>query len=182
MSDTPTLTTARLTLRPLVPDDAEALFPAMADPEVMHWWSRGPFASVEELRAYFADMRLGQRAWAAVRAGETAAIGFVYVGERRPGVSEIGYLFARATWGSGVARESVSAVIAQLFGEGTRRLFADIDPDAVASARLLERIGFTCEGRLRAEWQTHIGVRDTLIYAMLRSEWLARDAAMSGRQ
>ncbi len=38
------------------------------------------------------------------------------------------------------------------------------------------------EGRLRAEWQTHIGVRDTLIYAMLRSEWLARDAAMSGRQ
>jgi ribosomal-protein-alanine N-acetyltransferase len=171
VNGTPTLTTARLTLRRLTPDDAEALFPAMADPEVMRWWSRGPFASVEELRAYFADMQPRQRIWAAVRAGETAAIGFVYVGEKRPGVSEIGYLFARATWGGGVAREAVRVVIAQVFGEGTRRIFADIDPEAVASARLLERIGFTCEGRLRAEWETHIGVRDTLIYGMLRSEW-----------
>jgi RimJ/RimL family protein N-acetyltransferase len=182
VSDTPTLTTARLTLRPLVPDDAEALFPAMADHEVMHWWSRGPFASVEELRAYFADMRPGQRAWATVRTGEAAAIGFVYVGEKRPGVAEIGYLFAQPTWGSGVAREAVEAVVAQVFGEGTRRIFADIDPEAVASARLLERIGFTCEGRLRAEWETHIGVRDTLIYAMVRSDWIERDAAPSGRQ
>ena len=74
---------------------------------------------------------------------------------------------------SDIAREAVRAVIAQVFGEGTRRIFADIDPEAVASARLLERIGFTCEGRLREEWETHIGVRDTLIYAMLRREWRA---------
>jgi len=182
VSDTPTLTTARLTLRRLTPDDAEALFPAMSDPAVMRWWSRGPFAAVEELRGYFADMRARQRVWTAVRTGGSAAIGFVYVGEKRPGVGEIGYLFAPATWGSGVAREAVEAVVAQVFGEGMRRIFADIDPEAVASARLLERIGFTCEGRLRGEWETHIGVRDTLIYGMLRSEWIERDAAPSGRQ
>ncbi|NYD89568.1 GNAT family N-acetyltransferase [Sphingomonas melonis] len=170
---TPTLTTERLTLRPLTPDDADALFPSMADPVVMRWWSRGPFGSVEELRAHFADMGPGDRVWAAVLRGEAAAVGFVYVGEKRPRVSEIGYLFAQRLWGSGIAREAVRAVIAQVFGEGTRRIFADIDPEAVASARLLERIGFTCEGRLREEWETHIGVRDTLIYAMLRREWRA---------
>ena len=50
MSDTPTLATPRLTLRRLTPDDAAALFPAMADPAVMHWWSRGPFVDEDELR------------------------------------------------------------------------------------------------------------------------------------
>jgi len=178
VSATPVLTTARLTLRPLTPDDAAALFPAMADPEVMRWWSRGPFATEVELRDHFADMGSGSRAWAAVSVEGGAAIGFVYAGEKRPGVSEIGYLFTRPVWGSGVAREAVAAVIGQLFGEGTRRIFADIDPEAVASARMLERLGFTCEGRLRAEWETHIGVRDTLIYGMVRHEWPASAAGV----
>jgi RimJ/RimL family protein N-acetyltransferase len=63
-------------------------------------------------------------------------------------------------------------VLDHLFGaEGRRRVFADTDPDNMASRRLLERLGFTLEGRLRAEWETHIGVRDSLIYGLLREEW-----------
>lgn len=171
MTGTPSLATARLRLRPRTPDDAEALFATMADPAVMRWWSRGPFASVAELRGYLADVRPGQRAWAVTPAGAEDVLGFVFVADRRPGVTEIGYLFAAATWGSGIAREAVAAVIDRLFAEGTRRIFADVDPDARPSARLLERLGFTCEGRLRGEWETHIGVRDTLIYGLLSDEW-----------
>lgn len=98
-------------------------------------------------------------------------LGFVSAGLRRPGVSEIGYLFARETWGQGIAFEALSALLTQLFGEGMRRVFADIDPDNAPSIRLVERLGFTLEGRLRAEWETHIGVRDTVIYGLLRDEW-----------
>ena len=46
------LATDRLTLRPLLSTDAEALFPAFSDPELMTWWSSGPHASVEETRAF----------------------------------------------------------------------------------------------------------------------------------
>ncbi|EZP52943.1 GNAT family N-acetyltransferase [Sphingomonas sp. RIT328] len=169
MSDTPTLATPRLTLRCLAPDDAAALFPAMADPAVMRWWSRGPFVDEAELRRYFADRAAEVRYWAVTDA--RGVIGFVFAAERRSGVSEIGYLIGPAHWGRGVAREAVSAVITHLFASGTRRIFADVDPDAQASARLLERLGFVCEGRLREEWQTHIGIRDTLLYALLAREW-----------
>lgn len=165
---TDTLATARLTLRPRIADDAEALFATMADAGVMHWWSRAPFATLDELRAYFAEERVNRRAWAVTLTGDDRATGFVTAGERRAGVSEIGYLFARESWGSGIAHEAVSAVIALLFAEGERRLFADTDPDNAASIGLLERLGFTLEGRLRAEWETHIGVRDSLIYGLVR--------------
>ena len=57
------------------------------------------------------------------------------------------------------------------FGAGQRRVFADTDPDNRGSIALLERLGFRLEGRLRGEWHTHIGVRDSLIYGLLAEEW-----------
>ncbi len=169
---TPTLTTARLTLRPRGAQDAAALFATMADPDAMRWWSHPPFASVDDLAAHFAERGDGPwRAWAILRTGEARAVGFVAAGPKRQGgVAEIGYLIARDATGQGIAREAVAAVIDRLFAEGYRRVFADTDPDNKASIRLLERLGFTLEGRLRGEWQTHIGIRDSLIYGLLAEE------------
>nr|WP_243848203.1 GNAT family protein [Sphingomonas insulae] len=168
----PTLATARLRLRRRVPDDAGALFATMADAGAMRWWSCAPFDSVDAVRQHFGDGTFGGRAWAVTRSDDDTAIGFVVANaHRQAGVVEIGYLIARDAWGAGVAREAVSAVVAHLFASGTRRVFADSDPDNAGSIRLLRAMGFTLEGRLRAEWETHIGVRDALIFGLLRDEW-----------
>lgn len=165
----------RLTLRPRVPGDADALFPTMGNPDMMRWWSRAPFDHLDDLRAYFAnDDQSNWRAWAIIRTGEDHAIGFVAAGQKREGVSEIGYLLAQGAQGQGYAREAVTMVIDQLFAEGQRRLFADTDPDNQPSIALLTALGFMLEGRLRAEWQTHIGIRDSLIFGLLADEWRAR--------
>jgi RimJ/RimL family protein N-acetyltransferase len=50
-------------------------------------------------------------------------------------------------------------------------VFADTDPENAPSIALLERLGFRREGLLRGEWETHIGVRDSLILGLLRDEW-----------
>lgn len=171
MSDAPPLATARLTFRRRVPDDADALFATMADADAMRWWSCPPFASPQDLRAYFGKEHPDGRAWAVTRTGDDGAIGFVSAGRRRQAVCEIGYLFARAAWGQGIAREAVSAVVTHLFACGERRLFADTDPDNAGSIHVLERLGFTLEGRLRGEWETHIGMRDSLIFGLLKDEW-----------
>ncbi len=174
LAPTPTLTTARLRLRGFQPEDAEALHPTMADADLMTWWSSAPHATLAETEDYF-EPREGEkrwRSWAITRAPDDTAIGWVSVGERRPGVSEIGYMLAREHWGDGIAREGVSAVIDHLFAaEKHRRVFADTDPENMASRGLLERLGFWKEGLLREEWETHIGVRDSLIYGLLRNEW-----------
>ncbi len=171
-------TSARLSLRPRQEADAEALFTTMADRRAMRWWSCAPFGSIAELRDYFSP-RAGSawQSWAIVRHGEQQAIGFVSAGRKRDGVSEIGYLLARDAHGQGYGREAVSLLIDHLLAHGDRRIFADVDPDNRASIALLTALGFTLEGRLRAEWQTHIGVRDSLIYGLLAEEWPARSAA-----
>ncbi len=168
----PVLETERLKLRPRTLDDAEALHAIYSDAELMTWWSHAPHDTIEQTRERIAQMWDGWRSWSITLAGDDSAIGFVAAGEKRQGkVTEIGYALARAHWGRGYAAEAVSAVIDQLFAEGNRRVFADTDPDNAASRALLERLGFKLEGHLRAEWETHIGVRDTTLYGLLRNEW-----------
>jgi ribosomal-protein-alanine N-acetyltransferase len=153
-------------------DDAEALFPAFADAELMTWWTHAAHADVEQTRRQLAQASPDWRSWAITLKGDDTAIGFVAAGEKRQGnVTEIGYMLLREHWGSGIAAEAVAALIDQLFAEGQRRVFADTDPDNLQSRGLLERLGFRLEGVLRAEWETHIGVRDTTLYGLLREEW-----------
>ena len=173
--ETMILETARLRLRPRTIDDADALHVNFTDPEIMRWWSDAPHTSIEQTRAMFAKARPEWRCWAITFKDDDPAIGFVAAGEKRQGnVTELGYFLARAQWGGGIAREAVSAVIDQLFAEGQRRVFADTDPDNAPSRALLEKLGFKLEGYLRGEWETHIGVRDTTLYGLLRDEWEAR--------
>lgn len=170
--DTPVLATERLRLRPRTIDDAEALHAIYADAELMTWWSHAPHTSIEQTRERMAAPWDGWRCWSITRRDDDLAIGFAAAGEKRQGnVTEIGYALARAHWGRGYAAEAVSAVIDRIFAEGQRRVFADTDPENRASRALLERLGFKLEGHLRAEWETHIGVRDTTLYGLLREEW-----------
>jgi RimJ/RimL family protein N-acetyltransferase len=162
----------RLTMRPLSTDDAEALHDAYRDVDLMRWWSSAPHADLAETRAYLTPRATTDpwTGWAITLDG--TAIGTVSAHRRRPGVYEIGYLLARRYWGQGYAREAVSRLIDLLIvEEGARRIFADTDPDNAGSIALLERLGFRREGLLREEWETHIGIRDTLLLGLLAHEW-----------
>jgi RimJ/RimL family protein N-acetyltransferase len=54
------------------------------------------------------------------------------------------------------------------------RIEADIDPRNVASARSLERLGFSKEGHLRQRWIVNGEVSDSAFYGLLLSDWQAQ--------
>jgi RimJ/RimL family protein N-acetyltransferase/catechol 2,3-dioxygenase-like lactoylglutathione lyase family enzyme len=65
--------------------------------------------------------------------------------------AELGYWIGRPYWGRGIATEAVRAVVAWGFGElGLRRIYALPYAHNGASCRVLEKCGFTLEGRLAA--------------------------------
>jgi RimJ/RimL family protein N-acetyltransferase len=82
--------------------------------------------------------------------------------------AEVGFLFAKAYWGQGYASEALGRVIAHAFHEvGLERLWARFHDGNDASRRLLERLGFAYEGRLRAHVVRDGERRDCLIYGLL---------------
>lgn len=56
--------------------------------------------------------------------------------------ADLGFMLARACWGTGLAFEGASAVIARTWALGIRRLTARIHVGNDRSARLLARLGF----------------------------------------
>jgi [ribosomal protein S5]-alanine N-acetyltransferase len=169
----PILRTTQLVLRQLEPTDAAALHPMFADEATMKYWWRGPHTALAETEAAVsrnAEDSDDLACWAITSDGATA-LGWINLRIKRAGVAEVGYILSRACWGRGYGREALGAVIGHGFGAmRLRRIAADTDPDNAGSIALLRSLGFVFEGHLRGEWETHIGVRDSLIYGLLASE------------
>ena len=73
-------------------------------------------------------------------------------------------------------------LIGHAFRSGAARLQFSIDRLNLRSCRAVERLGAVQEGVLRQDRITWTGrVRDTVIYSILRSEWLQVDALLEAR-
>ncbi|WP_019960752.1 GNAT family N-acetyltransferase [Woodsholea maritima] len=168
---TPILMTPRLHLRALSYDDVPALHDALSDEASMAYWSSAPKKTLKETREY---MRFNIEAkagpcWAITkREAPELALGWVILMIRKESVAEIGYITLPSARGEGLAFEACARVVEYGFSEGMRRIYADTDPDNTASIALLEKLGFRYEGRLVATWHTHLGIRDSAIYAKVQ--------------
>ena len=172
------LQTSRLFLRPLAISDAPALFEARRDPEVMRYWDWPPQKSVGEVEGIIADHQPeaadGNMLWWAVALSpDGPAIGECDLSEidHNHARAEVGFLFTRAYWGKGYAREAMAAVIVHAFGPmGLERLWARCHAGNEASRHLLERLGFTHEGTLRSHIRRHEQWRDCMLYGRLKDD------------
>jgi RimJ/RimL family protein N-acetyltransferase len=92
--------------------------------------------------------------------------------------AEVGYTLHTPHWGRGYATEAVDLVLDWLLDAyPITRIFATLHPDNVASARVLERCGFTFEAHTRNSYWVGDENSDDYIYAMAPDErraWLNR--------
>lgn len=173
LAQPPQIKTERLILRTIRDDDLDALHAMLSDPETMRYWSSLPHATEIQTAAWIAANR------AAVTAGTAIEYGAEYQGRLiGRGIfwngKEIGYIFDKAYWGQGFARETLTAMIDFAFAtRDWNEVIADIDPRNLVSAKLLRRLGFQptsykqrsfCIG---GEWS------DSQYFALRREDWLA---------
>ncbi|WP_135228945.1 GNAT family N-acetyltransferase [Deinococcus fonticola] len=170
-----TLSTLRLTVRPLTPEDLPALVTYRNDPEVARYqgWTL-PYTPVMA-QGLLSDNPLGMEGWVqraiALKNGEL--IGDLALNRRGP-QAEFGVTLSRHAQGHGYASEAIRALLHFAFHElNLHRVHASIDPRNQAIAGLLRHVGFRHEGThlksycLRGEWT------DDAIYAVLSEEWRA---------
>lgn len=172
----------RLRLRPLTPDDADALFAIHSDPAFTRFWSSGPWTQRAQALSLIEqdqrDLAEGEHVRLGIeRISDGALLGTctlykIHPSNRR---AEVGYGLGPAHWGQGYAREAVRALLDWGFGVlQLHRVEADIDPANTASAALLTRLGFQLEGRLRERWIVDGVVSDSAMYGLLAREWSAQ--------
>jgi RimJ/RimL family protein N-acetyltransferase len=176
------LSTPRLSMQPVRDVDAEALLAIFSDPSVMRYGSMPAWDSIEnaidKIERNDRGMAAGESVCLAVfrkddrRLIGTADLFQIDAQSRR---AEVGFALATEAWGQGYMNEALTALLDHGFSElALNRVEADIDPRNSASINCLVRLGFVYEGRLRQRWIVGGEVSDTVIYGLLRDEWLAR--------
>jgi RimJ/RimL family protein N-acetyltransferase len=148
------LETNRLTLRTWTLTDTVDLFEICRDDEVMKYVGTGkgyksPAEAVEFLNWAIAYQKEnGFCRWAVLEKSSGEIIGSC--GFARPHATEeieLGYLFARKTWGKGFATEAAGACLRFGFENfGFREIIALTDLENTASQKVLEKIGFIKRG------------------------------------
>jgi ribosomal-protein-alanine N-acetyltransferase len=81
----------------------------------------------------------------------------------------LGYWLAQPFWGRGIMSEAVAEFTRYAFATfDLVRIFAQPFAGNQASARVLEKAGFACEGCLRANVLKDGRILDSLLYARVR--------------
>jgi len=152
----PILTTERLVLRPMVQDDAPALFELRTDPVINRYIDRLPTTAVDDARRFIEKIEKGIRDnhwlyWAITEAtnqngrliGTICLWNFVPTDDK----AELGYELSAACQGRGLMGEAVAAVLAYGFGTiGLSAVEAAVHPENIPSVKVLTRAGFTLAG------------------------------------
>jgi len=169
----------RLILRRFMPDDAEALFAYLSDPQPACFYDE----KLEDMAAAReeATKRRDDDTQYAICLKETdAVIGHLFAsGEAEPddNTLSVGWYVNPHYQGQGFALEATTCLFTYLFNvRDVRRLYAYVASDNAGSQALCRRLGMRLEGCFKEYvcFTQEDGVpvyEDTLVFALLQKEW-----------
>lgn len=170
----PVLTTSRLVLRPLRPDDAPAIVAGVGDWEVAQWLAvvPHPYGAGDAQRFLSEIVPAAEAIWAI---DDGALAGVISVD------GELGYWLARDRWGRGYATEAGRAVVDWHFARGARVLPSGYLDGNHRSGGVLAKLGFQPAGD-RVKGCVARG-KDVLSHGVVltRAGWRAGQAGLSFR-
>ncbi|MFF9066216.1 GNAT family N-acetyltransferase [Streptomyces sp. NPDC014891] len=176
---TPELRTDRLRLRPFTDADAAPLYALQSDAHVLRYWDSPPWTERADAERFLATCRAIEREGggarvAVERASDGTFIGWCGLTGWNPDFrsASLGYAFEAAAWGHGYATETARAVLDWAFDSlDLNRVQSETDTRNLASARVLEKLGFVREGTLREDCVVNGDVSDSWVFGLLRREW-----------
>ena len=177
----PPIESPRLLIRIVQEADIAGLMAVNGDDEVTRFLPYATWKSLADGKAWFERMAAmgakgGALQFVMVEKASGSVIGTCLLFRHDEGSAraELGYVLGRAHWRQGFMQEALPALIGCAFNDcALRRLEAEVEPDNVASNRLLVSQGFVHEGLLRKRWVSKGVARDTHIYGLLKDEWPA---------
>jgi RimJ/RimL family protein N-acetyltransferase len=164
----------RCTLRDWTPDDRASLVRFANNIAIArNMRDRFPFPYTESDADYFFAYceRMSPRSYFAIAVGDEAigGIGITLHEDIERVSGELGYWLGEPFWGRGIASEAVAALTDWAFASWPlTRVYAVPFATNGASARVLEKAGYTLEGRMRKSAIKNNQVLDQLMYAYVR--------------
>ncbi len=173
------LETDRLLLRQITADDVGEVFALRSNPETMRYIPRPLAVTMEDASAHIQKINDAITTneginWAVTLKGDTKLIGIVghYRIQWHNFRSEIGYMLLPEYHGRGIITEVVKLLADYGFNQmNMHSLEAVIDPQNIASAKVLEKNGFVKEAHFLENEFYEGKFLDTVVYSLLKRNY-----------
>ena len=181
------LSTKRLILRQIHPEDAKSLVEQINNLEISKWLLKVPHPYTLKDARWFINhvakkvkKKPGEDYDLAVqikrKPGVIGGMGIYHI-DKDQGTAHLGYWIGQDHWRQGYAKEGVQELMQYAFDRlRLRRLIIPAFAGNEGSNGLAKSLGFTYEGRLRKEavCKATGKIHDENIWGLLRSEWKKR--------
>ena len=172
------LESERLFLRQLTLDDVHEVFELRSNPDIMKYIPRPLVTNLDEAQAHINmindKIESGEAInWGVTLKNENKLLGIIghYRIKWEDFRSEIGYMFLPEVYGKGIATEAVQLIVK--YGFETLKMHSlegVIDPENIASARVLEKNDFVKEAHFIENQYYNGKFIDTAIYSLLHKK------------
>ena len=171
----PVIETERLILREVMDEDINEIFVLRSDPRVIKYIDRAPAGSLQEIVDFINMLKDALHnnkgiCWAITIKGDPTLIGTVDIWRiiKEHHRAEIGYALHPGHQSKGYASEALNAILE--YGFQTIKLHsmeANVNPENVASIKLLERAGFIREAYFKENYFFDGKYLDSAIYSLI---------------
>lgn len=177
LSTFPQLNTKRRLLRKVTSADVNRIYKLRSNEEVLRYLDRPPISSEEDAKLFIEKNIASEAAnktilWGiALQEQPLQLIGTIGFWKTDPEHfrAEIGYMLLPEYFNKGYMQEAIKAVITYAFTETTlHSIEANINPDTLASANLLEKNGFKKEAHFRENFYYNGKFLDSIIYSLVK--------------
>lgn len=156
----PTLSTARLILRPLIAEDAPSIFEYAKNPKVSDFTMWEPHQTEADSKSFITDYALKfyeegtpEPYGIILKADPAKVIGTVgcFWVSKYSQVMELAYAIAEPHWGKGLVPEASGALLEYCFHNlPVQRIQARCKAENKSSVRVMEKLGMSFEGTLKS--------------------------------
>lgn len=175
----PTLSTERLVLRSHTSSDLQDLYRMRTNDAVTKYLDR-PKQSFEETAELLQKIMNGilnneAISWVICRKDDPSMMGSIAFWRTIPEHhrAEIGYMLLPEHWGGGLMSEALTAVLRYGFHQmNLHSVEANVNPENLASARLLEKAGFRQEAYFKENYFFDGQFLDSAIFSLLKADFL----------
>ncbi|WP_408009192.1 GNAT family N-acetyltransferase [Pseudalkalibacillus sp. A8] len=172
------LYTKRLQLKKITTKDSAKLFKIWSDPNVTKFMNIDNFTNENQTRDMIDFLNKLAQDKKAIRFSIFKLESDELIGscgynllDFKNAKAEIGYEIAKDFWGKGYAPESISSLITYGFDSlNLHRIEAKVEPENMNSIKVLQKLNFTFEGKLRQCEKSKGKFIDLNIYSKLRTD------------
>jgi len=172
------LTTNRLMLKSIKAEDREQFYKLFSDRKLLKYTDNEPHKTIKDtqllIKKYHEEEKEGQSIRKAIYL-EKKYIGIIsiYHINKKHKFATIGYLISEEYQNKGIMTEACFAIIKYIFNNlPINRIEAQVFVKNIASIKILEKLGFQKEGRLRQNFMINNKLEDSFMYSILKIEWM----------